>query len=117
MSMKVDLFYENGLLVETFRQWTVIVLCSFFICLYAGTIRRLYKTHRAFNFDCAVIAMEAVKVSILVCVTYKPAIAFSNPFVRIPGRAHSPSSSSCHDPDQLKGCCLCQLFEKNPQDF
>jgi hypothetical protein len=60
---KVDLMHESGPIIETLRQWIILALCSVLAIQYLISVRRLYKTHRAFTFDCFVIASELFKVT------------------------------------------------------
>ena len=59
---KIDLLDHNGLLVETIRQWVMIILCAMLLLLFVVSTIRLYRTHRKFTFDCIVMSLEACKV-------------------------------------------------------
>jgi hypothetical protein len=59
---KVDLLDHNDVGLETARQWLIIIFCLGLLGLFAVSIKRLYKTHHHFTFDCIILTAEAFKV-------------------------------------------------------
>ena len=69
-SKKVDLLHEKGPILETLRQWIILILCVLLIALYTRSTIRLYRTHRKYTFECVAIAIECVKVRKLKITNY-----------------------------------------------
>lgn len=64
----IDNKVNNGTFpLETCRQWIVVVLCVLLMILFAVSIKRLYKTHHHFTFDCIILSAEAFKVYLISC--------------------------------------------------
>ena len=59
----VDLFFTGIMpVVESIRQWFLIVTCSILIFLCAKAVRRIYLTQREITQDSLLITLEATKV-------------------------------------------------------
>ena len=61
---KIDLFCENGIWLETLRQWLILVFSLALIIVFIRAIFHLMRTHRKFTFDVLVLSSETLKVFI-----------------------------------------------------
>ena len=61
-----DLLFQGSIVVESIRQWSVLVGCSALMVLLIIATIRIYKTTRAISFEVIMIGAECVRVLMMV---------------------------------------------------
>ena len=59
----IDLLFNNVPVMESLRQWFVLLFSFILIGMFGMAIRRMYKTQRKMTFDSLVLGIEAIKVN------------------------------------------------------
>ena len=61
MYAKITLF-DATIMVDTIRQWVVLVCSISLLILFILALKRIYKTQGRYTFDFLVISIESFKV-------------------------------------------------------
>ena len=61
MYAKIMLF-DATILVDTIRQWFVLICSTCLLALFILALKRIYKTQGRYTFDFLVISIESLKV-------------------------------------------------------
>ena len=57
-----DLLFRNGIIVESLRQWAVLLTCSVLMIALLIATSRIFKTDRRLSFNSIIIAAETIRV-------------------------------------------------------